>query len=369
MNHSRDCTVLVVDDEVKNRKLLSEMLQAKGYNVLEAGNGEDALTLVNEQNPDVLLLDVMMPDMSGYEVCSQVKADPQTAMIPVIMVTALNDYEDLVRGVEAGALDFLTKPVKMQEILLKVRNASFMKKLYEREHESREEIQGLKDYHDDLVRMVVHDMKNPLFLIDGYVEMLQEHLKSQNDDVAERYIDSIKQSSGQLLKLVRNMLDIGRMEYGGMTLKRQECDLGGLIQEVRDAQSSIYTHIHIVSELPEVPVKVLVDIDLINRVITNILENALNHSADGDTVTISMQQDDDRVTIEIKDQGDGIPEEYQESIFDKFSCVDQKREGRCCSTGLGLTFCRLAIHEHDGRIGVSSEQKNGSAFWFTLPSL
>ncbi|MBT3375037.1 MAG: response regulator, partial [Lentisphaerae bacterium] len=208
--------VLVVDDEPDNRELLRTLLEMKGHTVFDAGNGAEALDMVKDALPDVILLDVMMPEMDGYEVCRRLKGDPETAPVPIIMVTALAGRSDRLEGIDAGANDFLTKPVGAQDVILRVRNSIYTKRLYDQVNESLDRLRELEELRDNLTHMIVHDMRSPLMGICGSLELLQmtvaDRLDEEDRDDMERALDS----SRLLTEMVSSLLDVSRLEAGKM---------------------------------------------------------------------------------------------------------------------------------------------------------
>jgi signal transduction histidine kinase len=370
-------TILVVDDEELNVKFLNTFLTRKGYTVAVADTGVKALTRIQESLPDVVLLDAMMPEMDGFEVCRRLRADSRTRMLPVIMVTALHSVEDEVRALDAGADDFLSKPINNLELIARLRSLLRIKDLHDLLHVSKEEVDAknrelieLQGLRDTLTQMIVHDLKNPLTGIMGCTELLQ----MTPENLTEKQISIIKkmeESAATILKMITEMLDISRMEEKKLVLRREAFHISEVIDAnvnelaVMMMKSGVTASTIIGDGVPSVHA----DRDLISRVVANLIHNAIKHSHRGGTIAISgeFRPDGNELEVSVKDQGEGIAEEYRDKIFEKFAQADLKKLGLKTDRGLGLTFCKLAIEAHGGKIWVESQVGEGSEFKFRLP--
>lgn len=357
--------VLVVDDELLNRELLRDLLEAKGHSVTEAGSGREALALAAHVMPHVVLLDVMMPEMDGFEVCRQLKANPATAIIPVLMVTALNGRPDRLKGIEAGASDFLSKPVDSREVELRTRNAIRSKQLYDRLQESFQKLQSLELLRDNLTHMIVHDMRSPLQSIAGHLEMLELSLDASLGAEDKDSLREARSSAHELVEMVSALLDVSRMEAGQMPLCRETCDIAQMAKEAAQLIGGLLSQSPVHMELPPACCEALCDRSVVRRIIANLLSNAAKYS--GREIRLSVQQLSDAVKVAVADQGPGIPPEQHARIFEKFGQAEHGAARTAYSTGLGLTFCKMAVEQHGGQIGVESAPGHGSTFWFTLP--
>jgi signal transduction histidine kinase len=358
--------VLVVDDEAKNRRLLRDVLSAKGYSVSEATNGEEALRCAREQHPDVILLDVMMPKLDGFEVCRELKADDETAATPILMVTALTERADRMKGIEAGANDFISKPIDTEEVALRVRNAIQMKRLHDRVKDDLHKLQDLEQLRDNLVHMIIHDLRSPIMTIMLGIQALSDRGGTTPDD--QRFATRAASAARELNEMVTSLLDISRMESGLLTPDRHDCD-------VRTIAASAVESLEGNAELEDVRLELSgdlacasVDKDLMRRVFQNLVGNAIKFSPAGSTIRVAVRADSRTVRVAVTDAGPGVPGEYRDKIFEKFGQVKARQDEEKHSTGLGLTFCKLAVEAHGGTIGVDSEVGNGSTFWFELPT-
>ena len=371
-------TILIVDDEELNVRFLATFLQRKGYEIEVASTGVEALQQIARIKPDVVLLDAMMPEMDGFEVCRQLRKNPETHLLPVIMVTALHSIEDEVRALEAGSDDFLPKPINNLELMARLRSLLRIKTLHDQLRESKKELEEknkklveLQGLRDSLTQMIVHDLKNPLTGIMGCSELLQ----MMPENLSERQLSIIKkmdESASVIQKMITDILDISRMEENKVKLRKEPFH----ITEILDAnlnelaymmqKSGISGEMDVSKDVPMISA----DKDMIHRVVANLLHNAVKHSGKGGKIRLSarFESDQGRLHVTVKDDGEGIAPEYTEKIFEKFAQADLKKLGLKTDRGLGLTFCKLAVEAHGGKIWVESKIGTGSEFKFYLPA-
>ena len=361
--------VLVVDDEPQNVMLLQDLLEARGYQVWTAGDGQNGLVLASEHNPDVVLLDVMMPRLSGFDVCRRLKAEPSTAMIPVLLVTALDAREDRLAGIDAGARDFISKPIDSADLLLRVRNAVATKRLHDQLSTQLRQVKELEAARDTLTHMVVHDLRSPLTGLIGYIELLGTIARETGNAEAMEYTTDAQAIAGRLAEMVSQVLDVSRLEAGRMPLSVAETDLVLLLPAAVGGLGATPVGLNVIYELPNEPVPVSCDAAVIGRVVANLVGNAYKFTRRNGEVRIGLVQRNGRVRFSVTDQGPGVAPEYRERIFDKFWQVPSSGSASARSSGLGLTFCKLAVEAHRGEVGVESAETGGSRFWVELPRL
>jgi two-component system sensor histidine kinase/response regulator len=360
--------ILVVDDQEVNRQLLHDMLELDGHHVLEADNGLTALGLAAEHDPDAILLDVTMPGLDGFEVCRRLRAAPRTSATPVLLITALVQREHRLQGMAAGANDYLVKPIDRSEVTLRVRNAVRMRVMHRALQHQFTELQRMERLRDDLVSMVAHDLRSPLTGLRGYLELLQEELRDQLSPSLGGMLSEAVRAVDQLNGMIGDMLDVSRMEVDALPLERRLADLRGLAAAAVAALGPPPSFHRISITITGEPTEVRCDVSLVRRVIVNLLANAVRFSPAGSTVEISVAAEEGGGTVRVRDHGPGIPAAEQQRIFEKFTQLRDSRAARARSTGLGLTFCRMVVDRHGGRIGVSSTVGAGSEFWFWLPA-
>lgn len=385
--------ILVIDDEPMGFEVIEAQLYREGYDLTYASSGIEALSRLDDIEPDVILLDVMMPQMNGIEVCSKIKSDPNWKHIPIIMVTALSSKEDLAQAINAGADDFLTKPVNGVELRARVRSMLRIKHQYDA-------LQATLSLREDLSNMIVHDLRNPLTKIIASSSFLLDDSDLKEEDL--RSIELIASAGRQLNSMINDLLIQAKMQSGKMVLNRSSVELNDLVAETLSEFKSVVQskNIQLKSQLPETSLRVLVDANLIRRLIDNLLSNAYKFSPKDSTITIqvdylgrrleeaereeylsgststnisvknsSLASSDvlpapEQATIRITDQGFGISQELKQRIFDKYE-VGKLMQG-VSQLGLGLAFCKMVVEAHGGKIFVEDNQPRGSIFIVVL---
>jgi len=366
--------LLVVDDNEENRDVLARRLQKQGHWAVTAPGGREALEALAEQPFDLVLLDIMMPEMDGYEVLSRIKNNPQTQRLPVIMISALDEMDSVVRCIEMGAADYLPKP--FNPTLLRARVGASLREKRARDRELRytaelaesyRKLQELERLRDDLTYMIVHDLRTPLTSLLSGLQTVP--LVGDLNEIQTEMVEIAVDGGRTLLGMINDLLDVEKMEQESVPLEMTPLTAGGLIeraaaQVVLLAQSSGLTLAREAPlDLPPFPG----DEDKLRRTIINLLGNAIKFTPVGGTITAAAELGEGVVLFSIRDTGEGIPPEAFERIFEKFGQVENRKAGRKMSTGLGLTFCKLAVEAHGGRIWVESLPGQGSAFFFTIP--
>lgn len=360
--------VLVVDDQEPNRLLLTEILGLSGHQAETAASGPEAIAKVGEWEPDLVLLDVHMPGMDGFEVCRMLRGKPATASLPIILVTSLDHREHRLTGIEAGANDYLTKPIDRAELVLRVRNALHMRRLHVEVADQYARLRRLEQQRDSLVHMIAHDLRTPLTGITVYLELSEMRLARLGQPEVAAELSEARQHAQMLNEMVSDMLDVSRFEAAAMPLR---CEPVDLVDAARNTIGQLRwaTGETMVVLLPaEHPVTAWADLRMIRRVIANLVGNAAKFSPKGERVIVTVQNDDGRAVVRVSDRGPGIPAEHHARIFEKFGQVEEGSLKAVRSSGLGLTFCRLAVEAHGGRIGVESAPGAGSTFWFEVPA-
>ncbi len=355
--------VLVVDDNAANRLLLRELLEPGGNEVVEAANGHTALELAVSQSPDVVLLDVQMPGLDGFEVCRRLKADEATAAIPVVLVTVLDARDDRIKGIRAGASDFLTKPVDRVELALRVGNKIAAYSLFRAAQEQFRRLRDLEAMRNSLVHSVVHDLRSPLAAVMMSLELAQMRIGKTDDGLAS-VLDAALHSSRRMADMVSDMLDLSRLEECKFPLAPERFDLN----EVIAAATRLVPNgeDRVVHDGSGVAAPAYGDRKLVLRVIANLVDNAVKFTPSGGRVSVTAACNAQGARVAVSDTGPGIPPDARSIIFERFGQVGGVRQVRR-SSGLGLSFCKLAVQAHGGAIGVESDGTTGSEFWFSLP--
>jgi two-component system sensor histidine kinase/response regulator len=362
--------ILIVDDTPSNLQLLSEIFKDRGYEIQAALNGKLALQAIQNNPPDLILMDIAMPDISGYEVCKRIKADERFSDIPIIFVSGLQNVASIVKAFEVGAVDYIIKPFQISEIRARIQTHLSLRLQREELRDANSQLRSLEELRDNLVHMVVHDMRNPLWNAHSCLQLIRNKLDKPDSLPAIReHIEAAIDSTQDLMVMIDSILDVSKMESGLIPLELAPCNLEAMIREAIDKSASVRKSRTLNVIVASRQTTVVADPELIARVIDNLLTNAITHTHDElGEIHFRIDSIDTRVRVSILDNGPGIPLEYQSKIFEKFFQVKSALTGQRRSTGLGLTFCQLAVEAHDGRIGVQSAENQGSLFWFELPA-
>ncbi|MGB8298616.1 MAG: hybrid sensor histidine kinase/response regulator [Polyangia bacterium] len=360
-------SILVVDDTPANLQVLVGMLKEHGHRVRPVLEGRLALRAARAEVPDLVLLDINMPDMNGFEVCEQLKADPKLADTPVIFISGNTETVDKVRAFSVGGVDYVTKPFQMAEVEARVATHLELRRKRRELQESYEALRRLETLRDSLVHMVVHDLRSPLAAISACLEVIKWDAEEQHRAELASDVEMALHATRTIIRLVNSVLDVSKMEGTEMRLQLAQCDVAAVARESVDELESLVGTRRLVREWPDEPVMALVDRDVVARIMQNLLGNALKFTPSTGAITVAVEANDDMVRVAVTDTGPGVPREYRERVFEKFGQVEAASRGQKFSTGLGLTFCRLAVDAHGGRIGVDSEMGRGSTFWFVLP--
>ncbi|MFI5312196.1 MAG: ATP-binding protein [Gemmatimonadales bacterium] len=376
---SRDATplILVADDVDANVELLVDQLETLGFRTVVARDAPSTLALTVEHRPDLVLLDASMPagDLgvadrdAGFEVCRRLKRDARTARIPIIFVTALGDTADRVKAIEAGGDDFLTKPHHRLVLNARVRALLKLKGATDALEESLKRLRELQKVRDDLMKMIVHDLKTPLTSVLATLEMMRDGDFGAVSEPQARALSDAEGKAEDLLALIEDLLEVARIEEQSVTLAPEPIAPAALLAEIvfdwslRFQQEGTTATTDVADDAPVFSA----DKVLLKRVLSNLVQNAISHTAGPVKLALAARSDPHGILITVTDDGPGIPADYQEIIFRKFERVRSPNAPRVRSSGLGLTFCRLAVEAHGGRIWVKSAEGQGSTFYVQLP--
>lgn len=349
--------ILVVDDNEMNRDMLSRRLVSRGNRVDQAVDGHEALDMIQKNKYDLILLDVMMPEISGLEVLQTIRQQSTLAELPVIMVTARDQSEDVVEALKLGANDYVTKPIDWPVVNARVQTQLSLRKLAQMK--------------DEFIRMASHDLKNPLTCILGFASIMEYTIKPgvPMDDNMIASIPKIKNSATVMRQIISDFLDFQAMEDGHLKLAIEPMDLNPAVQLVVELneQYAAKKGISIFLELePSLPA-INADNTRIGQVIENLLGNAIKFGASDDRITVRTYSKEGNVFFEVEDTGPGLTDEDISKLFVKYAGLSNKPTGGEKSSGLGLSICKELIEMHGGQIGARNNPSLGATFWFQIP--
>ena len=361
--------ILIVDDVMSNVLLLKVLLTNEKFTIATASNGRQALEQVDKENPDLILLDVMMPDLSGFEVAQQLKANPATAEIPIIFLTALNSTADIVKGFQVGANDFISKPFNKEELIIRVTHQIYLvaakRLILSKTEELRRTIAG----RDKLYSVIAHDLRSPMGSIKMVLNMLILNLPAEKiGDEMYELLTMANQTTEDVFSLLDNLLKWTKSQIGKMNVVPQDVNL----VEVVDGVIEIFNMVAGLKKITvraEKPEKMFVtgDIDMMKTVIRNLLSNALKFSREGSEVVLKMEEADGKAIVSVQDHGCGISEEGQKKLLHTdthFSTFGTNNEE---GSGLGLLLCQDFVLKNGGELWFISKEGEGSTFSFSIP--
>ncbi len=369
---TRKHRLLLVDDEPRNLALLDAILTPLGYETRSATDGRSALALLDRDDIDLVLLDVMMPDFDGLDVLAHVRANPKTSELPVILVTAHTDREHRVRGIQAGADDFLEKPVDAELLKARIRtllrlNDSRGELVTSRDalHVKNNELEALRREQRELMEFLVHDLKNPLAVIAGNLDFLRSGAFFSSD--AMEAVDDARDAAARLRMLVQDLLTVSRLEHSQLTIHPESIQVDDFLRIVlstyaRKAQERKVT----LSMTATRGLKVRADTSLLQRVFENIVDNSFRFTPPSGRIAVDARGNGE-VVIAISNSGPPIPKEHRASIFEKFARLGTSR-GTAGNVGIGLYFCKRAVEAHDGFIDVTQTAEWPTSFVIRLPA-
>lgn len=361
--------ILIVDDVMSNVLLLKVLLTNEKFAIAIASNGRQALEQVEKENPDLVLLDVMMPDMSGFEVAQHLKSNPQTAEIPIIFLTALNSTADIVKGFQVGANDFISKPFNKEELIIRVTHQISLVAAKRLILSKTEELQRTIAGRDKLYSVIAHDLRSPMGSIKMVLNMLILNLPFEKIG-AEMYelLTMANQTTEDVFSLLDNLLKWTKSQIGKLNVVYQDVDL----VEVTDGVIEIFS---MVASLKKIRIRemkpermmVNADIDMLKTVVRNLLSNAIKFSKENSEILVKMEEVNGMAVVSVQDHGCGISEEGQKKLLHAdthFSTFGTNNEE---GSGLGLLLCKDFVVKNGGKLWFTSKEGEGSIFSFSIP--
>jgi signal transduction histidine kinase len=363
--------ILAIDDSTFNLNFLKEKL-GDDYIVYVSDSSVDAINLIKKIMPEVILLDIVMPVVNGYDLCKLIRADKELWSIPVIFITSQDNEEDIVRGFEAGAVDYIKKPFILSELKARLKTHLRVKNLEKYLIEQNRILAEANNKKNKFIGIAAHDLRNPLQAIMGYADLILFDYPEKGNELEKSYLEKIIESSNFMLTLINEILDVAVIENGHLKINKTPGNIVDTVKNNIEYNSKLAAKKNIdisVVTGNDIPDSFYFDAVKIEQVLNNLISNAVKYSHEDTSIIVNCQKIEDKISIEIKDHGLGIPEKEQENLFEYFSKTSVKPTKGESSIGLGLAIVKKIISEHHGSIEVISEEGKGSSFIFTLPIL
>ena len=364
---TRTPTVLVVDDDHLSRKLVKKSLEKEDIEFAGVASGEEALEYLKDNRPDLILCDIVMPEMDGIEFCSYARLNPRLEEIPIIMFTGLSNMDSLSQAYEAGANDYIVKPLREVELISRVKHHIDE---YRRKREARRRIQKLNKQNESKTKflgLASHDLRNPLASIRGISQYLDSEKFGPLNGGQKELVSTIIQASESMLTLVEDLMDVSMFESGQMRLSRELQSLENLVEHAVTLHSPNASKkgIHLEKVLAS-DTSATLDKKLVSRVIDNLISNAVKFSNPDTRIKLILESDDSTVSLKVEDEGPGIPEEEFHALFKEFGRTSNLPTGGESSSGIGLFVCQRIMQRHEGDISAENRSEVGARFTITF---
>lgn len=361
--------IFLIDDVVQNLQVLSGTLRQEGYRISGASSGPVALRILKQLKPDLILCDIIMPEMDGYEVARQLKANPETRDIPLIFLTARTESEDIIKGFAVGGVDYVTKPFNTSELMARVRNHLELKQARDLIEKHAQRLSALNQEKDHILSIAAHDLKNPLASIMLMAEMIQIRQGHLEPEKMLDYASQIYQDADRMLLIITNLLDINRIESGRIQAQIQPWPLQEILTRLRREYQPMADKKGIRLHLGEGKAGVYLQTDplLLFQLLDNLLSNALKFTDSGKEVSLECLCEAEQVCFEIADQGPGFTPADQEQMYQKFARLSARPTAGENSTGLGLAIVRRLVDMLQVRLNFKTELGQGSCFTVCVP--
>ena len=361
--------ILAVDDDRINLRIIGGILRHEGYEIAEAGSGEQALETYASFQPNLVLLDVMMPGIDGFTTCRTLKKTYGDKCAPVIFVTAKSEADDVVMGFDAGGVDYLTKPFRPKEVVARIRTHLSNQQLVEQQKHLVDQLSKANAAKDRFLGMCAHDLRNPLSSIRGLAELLGENAIGDITPEQREIVETIHGASQSMLQLVNELLDVATIEAGHLKLDKVPTSVVEIVERsvhlsnIEAAKKNM--RVELVAAVGDPMVEV--DRNKMRQVVDNLISNAVKYSPKGSVITVQIHSDDLAAGFAVRDNGPGIPENERHKLFRDYGRLSTTPTGGEKATGLGLAICRKIVEAHQGTIGVNNLPGHGAEFFVSLP--
>ena len=363
--------LLVVDDVQTNVLLLKALLSKEGYGILVANNGQEALEVIRNENPDLILLDVMMPGMDGFEVAERLKSEEYRCEIPIIFLTALDDTQSIVNGFKLGAGDFISKPFRKEELMVRIKHQLSLVAARRIIEEKNEELRKTIAGRDKMYSVIAHDLRSPMASMKMLLNTIM--MSVEKDKIDPDIFDMLEMSnktSEEVFSLLDNLLKWTKSQLGKLTVIPQKLDISGLADGVVEVTNSVaeVKHIKLIRTDHE-SFCVYVDIEMIKSILRNLISNAVKFSNPDSEIKVGIKAEDGKVIVSVTDSGKGIKKEDQHKLLKDSTHFTTYGTNSEEGSGLGLLLCRDFARKNGGELWFESEENLGSVFSFSLPQL
>lgn len=363
--------LLVVDDVQTNVLLLKALLGKEGYGILVANNGQEALEVIRNENPDLILLDVMMPGMDGFEVAERLKSEEFRCEIPIIFLTALDDTQSIVNGFKLGVGDFISKPFRKEELMVRIKHQLSLVAARRIIEEKNEELRKTIAGRDKMYSVIAHDLRSPMASMKMLLNTIM--MSVEKDKIEPDIFDMLEMSnktSEEVFSLLDNLLKWTKSQLGKLTVIPQKLDISGLADGVVEVMNSVaeVKHIKLIRTDHE-SFFVYVDIEMIKSILRNLISNAVKFSNPDSEIKVGIKAEDGKVIVSVTDSGKGIKKEDQHKLLKDSTHFTTYGTNSEEGSGLGLLLCRDFARKNGGELWFESEENLGSVFSFSLPQL
>lgn len=365
MTAQNQATVLIVDDEPMNVTILEDLF-SRYYRTLSASRGQEALNLIEREPVDLVLLDIMMPGMSGLQVLDTLRNNPGTADLPVILVSARTEERDIVQGLNIGANDYIVKPFKMAEMLARARTQIAIKQLQDERKRTIEELRRLHEVKDHFFRIASHDLKGPLGNLRLAIYLLRH--QAEQDPESNDLLDNADLNINTMQNVIADFLDSASIQSGAINLTLIPIDLAQCINDQVRQYSMFALKKDISLNVVNPQGMIFADSGRFAQALGNLISNAIKYSPHGSEVTVWTDDLGSSLRVCVADQGPGIPETERERLFTQFGKLTARPTDGESSTGLGLWITKVLINLQNGEVGVHSPPEGGSIFWIEMPT-
>jgi len=363
-------TILIVDDNPNNIQVIALTLKKNNHKILISTSGEDAIEMVKKIRPDLILLDVMMPGMDGYQTCEAIKSDKKNENIPVLFLTALHEKENIVKGFEAGGVDYITKPFNHEELMSRVRTHLELKQTRDELESAMNDLSQLNSLKDKMFSVIGHDLRSPLGSVKMTLEFLSQSASGSCPQEFKESLELMIKTTDEAFNLLENLLGWGKSQSGNLSIEPESVNLNELLQSVYllNRANLHFKRIHFKNEVPE-DLPVFADENTIKIVFRNLISNAIKFTPEEGSIRVRVLHSNGDVQVAVEDTGVGIPEENLPRLFDPGNHLTTYGTNKESGSGLGLKLVHDFIFRNNGDINVESEEGKGTSFMVTLPAV